>query len=89
MLVELSVMEQRYLKVLSSLLPWQVDDAVAALVCELRRAHPRWVRGGCGTTWGCGVWCGCRHGPRCIGCWCVRIWLRAGPVLAWPTPVAT
>ncbi|WP_344810193.1 helix-turn-helix domain-containing protein, partial [Microlunatus ginsengisoli] len=22
--------------------PWQVDDAVAALVCELRRAHPRW-----------------------------------------------
>src|SRR3954452_6000886 len=22
--------------------PWQVDDKVAAMVCEMRRAHPRW-----------------------------------------------
>lgn len=42
--------------------PSRLDAEVEALVCELRRAHPRWVPVGCATSSACGAWIRCRPG---------------------------
>jgi transposase len=31
--------------------PRQLDAEIEALICQLRGAHPRWVRGGCCMSW--------------------------------------
>ncbi|MEV0705117.1 leucine zipper domain-containing protein [Saccharopolyspora sp. NPDC050389] len=50
--------------------PNRVDPDVEALVCELRRQHPRWVPGGSAMSSADGVSIGRRRGRRCTGCWC-------------------
>ena len=68
--------------------PWQTSGEVEALVCELRRGHPRWGalrlvhdsrrRLACGN--GCGSWPSrCRRGRRCTGSWSGTACSPAGP----------
>jgi transposase len=51
--------------------PWQIAAEVEAVICEMRRNHPRWgVLAGSVTSWA-GAGCHrCRHGRRSTAPWC-------------------
>jgi transposase len=56
--------------------PWQVSAEVEALVCEMRRMHPRWGRAGCAQSWpGAGL-TRCRTVRRSTGSWSGSAWSR-------------
>jgi transposase-like protein len=49
--------------------PHQTTAQTQARICELRRRHPDWGRGGCTTSWAATGWTQCRRGRRSIGRW--------------------
>ena len=49
--------------------PTKLDADVEALICWMRREHPRWgARAGSAMSWGATAWTRCHRGRRCIGC---------------------
>ena len=49
--------------------PWRIAAEAEALICELRRAHPRWGRVAWSLRWSDVVIRAC-PGPRFTGYWC-------------------
>lgn len=48
--------------------PTRLPAEVEALICQLRRQHPRWALGGSAMSWAGVVLIGSRHGRRCNAC---------------------
>jgi len=54
--------------------PTRVESAVEALVCEMRRTHPRWGARRITLNSDSRAWRRRRRGPRCTGSWCATGW---------------
>jgi transposase len=48
--------------------PTKLDADVEALICRMRRDHPRWGGGGSAMSWVTTGWSRCHHARQCIAC---------------------
>jgi hypothetical protein len=57
--------------------PAQTSPEVEAVICQLRRTHPRWGSGASRSSWAApAAPARSRRYPRSTGCWCATAWSR-------------